>query len=151
MERQADPAHGLGIEPFDYDRANMTDGLWIAEGFTQYYGPLLEERAGVIPPTNVIRGLGFTINNVANSPGRRYFGPIGMSHQAPFRDGAAANDPVSPNIFISYYTYGAAIATAPSTSRCAPGASRSTTSCARCGSTTASPRFRTRCTMPGTP
>ena len=27
----------------------MTDGLWIAEGFTQYYGPLLEERAGVIP------------------------------------------------------------------------------------------------------
>jgi predicted metalloprotease with PDZ domain len=35
-----------------------------------------------------------------------------MSRQAPFRDGAAANDPVSPNIFISYYTYGAAIATA---------------------------------------
>ncbi len=38
----------LGIEPFDYDRANMTPGLWIAEGFTQYYGPLLEIRAGVL-------------------------------------------------------------------------------------------------------
>jgi predicted metalloprotease with PDZ domain len=101
-----------GLEPFDYDRANMTDGLWIAEGFTQYYGPLLEARAGVLPPSNVIRGLGGIINNVANSPGRLYFGPIGMSRQAPFHDGAAANDPISPNIFISYYTYGAAIATA---------------------------------------
>ncbi|MGH7594070.1 MAG: M61 family metallopeptidase, partial [Gemmatimonadales bacterium] len=49
-----------GLEPFDYDRANMTDGLWIAEGFTQYYGPLLEERAGIIPAATVIRGLGFT-------------------------------------------------------------------------------------------
>jgi predicted metalloprotease with PDZ domain len=102
----------IGLEPFDYDRANMTDGLWIAEGFTQYYGPLLEARAGVVPAANVIRGLGGTINNVANSPGRLFYGPIGMSRQAPFFDGAAANDPISPNIFISYYTYGAAIASA---------------------------------------
>lgn len=101
-----------GLEPFQYDRANMTDGLWIAEGFTQYYGPLLEERAGVVPAANVIRSLGGTINAVANSPGRLHYGPIGMSRQAPFFDGAAANDPISPDIFISYYTYGAAIATA---------------------------------------
>jgi predicted metalloprotease with PDZ domain len=101
-----------GLEPWDYDRANMTDGRWIAEGFTQYYGPLLEERAGVVPAANVIRGLGGTINAVANSPGRLYFGPIGMSNQAPFHDGAAASDPVAPNTFISYYTYGAGIAIA---------------------------------------
>ena len=101
-----------GLEPFDYDRANMTDGLWIAEGFTQYYGPLLEVRAGVTSSANLIRSLGGIIDNVANSPGRRFFGPIGMSQQAPFRDGAAASDPVSPNTFISYYTYGAAIAIA---------------------------------------
>ena len=101
-----------GLEPFDYDRANMTDGLWIAEGFTQYYGPLLEVRAGVAQPASVITGIGRTINAVANSPGRLYFGPIGMSNQAPFRDGAAAADPVAPNTFISYYTYGDAIAVA---------------------------------------
>ncbi|MGH7594108.1 MAG: PDZ domain-containing protein, partial [Gemmatimonadales bacterium] len=41
-----------------------------------------------------------------------YYGPIGMSQQAPFRDGAAAADAPNPNTFISYYTYGAAIATA---------------------------------------
>ena len=101
-----------GLEPFDYDRANMTDGLWIAEGFTQYYGPLLEERAGVTPAAGLVRGLGGTINAVANSPGRLFFGPIGMSQQAPFRDGASASDPLSPNTFISYYTYGAGIAIA---------------------------------------
>ena len=101
-----------GLEPWDYDKANMTDGLWIAEGFTQYYGPLLEERAGVSTPASVIRGLGGTINNIANSPGRLYYGPIGMSNQAPFHDGAAASDPVAPNTFISYYTYGAGIAIA---------------------------------------
>ncbi len=101
-----------GLEPFDYDRANMTDGLWIAEGFTQYYGPLLEERAGVGTAETVIRGIGGTINAVANNPGRLYFGPIGMSQQAPFRDGAAAADAPDPNTFISYYTYGAGIAIA---------------------------------------
>jgi predicted metalloprotease with PDZ domain len=101
-----------GIEPFDYGRANMTDGLWIAEGFTQYYGPLLEERAGVEPAANIVRSVGATINAVANSPGRMYFGPIGMSQQAPFRDGAAAADAPDPNTFISYYTYGAGMAIA---------------------------------------
>ncbi|HEY4321079.1 MAG TPA: PDZ domain-containing protein [Gemmatimonadales bacterium] len=101
-----------GLDPWDYDRANMTDGLWIAEGFTQYYGPLLETRAGVTTPAREITGIGGSINAITNSPGREYFGPIGMSQQAPFRDGASASDPVAPNTFISYYTYGAAIATA---------------------------------------
>ncbi len=101
-----------GLDPWDYDRANMTDGLWIAEGFTQYYGPLLEERAGVTPVAGAIRDVGGLINSIANSPGRLYYGPIGMSNQAPFRDGAAAPDPLAPNIFISYYSYGGAIAVA---------------------------------------
>jgi predicted metalloprotease with PDZ domain len=102
-----------GLDPWDYDRANMTDGLWIAEGFTQYYGPLLEERAGVIDAAQVIqRSVSPLINSIAASSGRLYFGPIGMSNQAPFHDGAAANDPINPNTFISYYSYGGAIAVA---------------------------------------
>ena len=35
------------IEPFDLDRANMSGELWLAEGFTQYYGPLMQQRAGI--------------------------------------------------------------------------------------------------------
>ncbi|MFX5464943.1 peptidase M61, partial [Acinetobacter baumannii] len=25
------------IEPFNFEKSNMSDGLWCAEGFTQYY------------------------------------------------------------------------------------------------------------------
>jgi predicted metalloprotease with PDZ domain len=43
LERRAHPAEGL--EPFDFDRANISGELWLAEGFTQYYGPLALQRA----------------------------------------------------------------------------------------------------------
>ncbi|MFC7669428.1 hypothetical protein ACFQT0_20225 [Hymenobacter humi] len=33
------------LEPFDFQRANMSDALWLAEGFTQYYGRLALRRA----------------------------------------------------------------------------------------------------------
>src|SRR6185369_4786454 len=35
------------LEPFDLERANLSGELWLAEGFTQYYGPLLVQRAGL--------------------------------------------------------------------------------------------------------
>src|SRR4029079_374270 len=36
----------VGLEPFDFTRENVTCCLWVGEGFTQYYGPLLTARAG---------------------------------------------------------------------------------------------------------
>lgn len=101
------------LEPFDFSRANMSDELWVGEGFTQYYGGLLTLRAGLGTAENFARGMGFTVNAVVNGPGRRFFGPIGMSQQAPWRDGAAVLDQTNAgNVFISYYTYGAALALA---------------------------------------
>ncbi|MGJ3627438.1 hypothetical protein AB5I41_11585 [Sphingomonas sp. MMS24-JH45] len=35
------------LEPFDFTRANPTPSLWLAEGFTNYYGPLAILRSGV--------------------------------------------------------------------------------------------------------
>lgn len=101
------------LEPFDYDRANMSDALWIAEGFTQYYGPLLTTRAGITQAANWPRVLGGTINAVTNTPGRRIFGPIQMSQQAVFQDaGVSIDQQNTANNFLSYYTYGAGIAIA---------------------------------------
>jgi predicted metalloprotease with PDZ domain len=102
------------LEPFDYDRANMSGELWIAEGFTQYYGPLLEARSGVTQASGFVRSLNGIVNAVTNAPGRRFYGPIEMSQQAPFTDAASVSiDPQNrANIFISYYTYGAGIALA---------------------------------------
>ncbi len=100
------------IEPFSFEDANVSDGLWLAEGFTQYYGNLAMMRAGFSgDQANFGRGLGFTINSIVNAPGRLLYGPIGMSQQAVYADGAPSADPTNlRNNFVSYYTYGSAVA-----------------------------------------
>jgi predicted metalloprotease with PDZ domain len=101
------------IEPFNFEDANVSDGLWLAEGFTQYYGNLAMKRAGFSgDDASFARGLGFTINSIVNAPGRVLFGPIAMSQQAVYSDGAPAADPNNLiNNFVSYYTYGSGVAT----------------------------------------
>ena len=37
------------LEPFNFTKSNMSNELWFAEGFTQYYGDLLLVRAGFTP------------------------------------------------------------------------------------------------------
>jgi predicted metalloprotease with PDZ domain len=99
------------LEPFDFERVNISGELWFAEGFTNYYGPLVETRAGVLPNEEFISGLGNTLNTVLTSPGRDYFDVIDMSRQAGFVDGGLAEDPVNRiNTYISYYTFGEALA-----------------------------------------
>lgn len=99
-----------GLEPFDFTRANMSDGLWFAEGFTSYYGPLAIVRAGITTPADFAHGWSGPLNNVINSPARGYFSPAEMSMQAPFVDAAAAIDPNNrSNTFISYYTWGSVL------------------------------------------
>lgn len=95
-----------GLEPFDFTRENITCCLWLAEGFTQYYGPLLLHRAGLTTqvPTNAAI-------SVINSGARTVRSAVDMSLHAPFADAGVANDTVDRNrTFVSYYTYGAAIA-----------------------------------------
>jgi predicted metalloprotease with PDZ domain len=101
-----------GLEPFDFTRENVTCCLWLAEGFTQYYGPLLITRAGLggsragAPVNSAVQ--------VINTPGRAVRSPVQMSEYAPFADGAGsfvdATD--SSRTFLSYYTYGAGLALA---------------------------------------
>ena len=99
------------LEPFDFERANMSGELWFAEGFTNYYGPLILKRAGLSSVDRFAQGMGFAVSAVMTAPGRQVFNVIDMARQAPFVDAATANDPVNtPNTFISYYTYGQAIA-----------------------------------------
>ncbi|MDH5346246.1 MAG: PDZ domain-containing protein, partial [Gammaproteobacteria bacterium] len=101
------------LEPFDFERANMSDSLWFAEGFTSYYGELAIRRAGEQSTADFAESLQYWVDTVTNSPGRNFATPAGMSMQAPFVDAATAIDPTNfSNTFISYYTYGAAIALA---------------------------------------
>ncbi|HEY0971334.1 MAG TPA: PDZ domain-containing protein [Gemmatimonadales bacterium] len=101
------------LEPFDFTEANMSPDLWLAEGFTQYYGNLTLARAGVVSDTVAARTMGGVANAIANGAGRRYFSPEEMSMQAPFVDAATSVDAQNkPNTFISYYTWGAGVALA---------------------------------------
>jgi len=100
------------LEPFDFTRANPTPSLWLAEGFTSYYQPLTVRRAGESPTDDLLRGFSRLLNGVLLSPARRYGGPQEMSLRAPFNDAARSIDPTNPNVFVSYYGYGAAIALA---------------------------------------
>jgi predicted metalloprotease with PDZ domain len=99
------------IEPFDFTEANQSEELWMAEGFTSYYGPLILERAGIIPAAKFVHDLGLEADYVVNAPGRRWFSAVEMSEQAPFVDAATSVDVQNKqNTFISYYTWGDVIA-----------------------------------------
>lgn len=98
------------LEPFQFDKANMSNSLWFAEGFTSYYTNLILERAGIISVEEYVKSLNGTFNYVWNSPALEYFNPIEMSNQAPFVDAATSVDPVNrENMFISYYSYGSVL------------------------------------------
>jgi predicted metalloprotease with PDZ domain len=99
------------LQPFDFEKANMSGELWFAEGFTQYYGPLALKRAGINSLDRFTRNISGAVNAVLTAPGRKVFNVIDMSRQAPFVDAAVSIDATNrPNNFISYYTYGDAIA-----------------------------------------
>ena len=100
------------LEPFDFDRADQSGELWLAEGFTQYYGPLVLQRAKLVDLDETARTLTGLVEAVAG-PGRLVRSAEEMSRMAPFIDGGRTVDPTNwPITVISYYPFGGAIALA---------------------------------------
>jgi len=99
------------LEPFDFSDANVSDSLWLAEGFTSYYGPLALARAGLADFAQTAAGFGRAADAIISGSGRSVRSAVEMSRHAPFVDAAAAIDRTDfGRTFISYYTYGAGIA-----------------------------------------
>jgi len=99
------------LEPFNFSHANMSNELWLAEGFTQYYGNLILKRAGFLSEKQYKGVLSEILNGVFNSPGAASFSAIQMSRRAVFVDAGVSIDRNNyANTFTSYYTYGAFIA-----------------------------------------
>jgi len=99
------------LEPFDYERANVSGELWFAEGFTNYYAPLVLHRAGLTTREEMMRDMGYAVNAALNSPGRAVLSLADMSRLAPFTDGPNFPDLMNQtNTYISYYVYGQAVA-----------------------------------------
>ncbi len=101
------------LEPFNFEDANISGELWLAEGFTNYYGRLAMIRAGVTEATDGVAGWGSVMNGFIRNPGVKFRSAVEMSRLAPFLDGATAIDPTYlSNTSYSYYPFGDMIALA---------------------------------------
>lgn len=101
------------LGPFDYTEAQHEPSLWVAEGWTQYYGEMTPVRVGIVPRAEFYDRLARTLQLVATSPARLERSPRAASFDAPFFDGARAAMQVnSPATFVTYYVSGEARALA---------------------------------------
>ena len=99
-----------GLEPFSFRDVNMSGEMFIAEGFTQYYGNLAMLRTGLTTKNNLEAFIG-DLTYVLNTPGSKYRSAMDMSRLAPLVDGSSDDFPrYWNNDFVSYYSYGDVIA-----------------------------------------
>jgi predicted metalloprotease with PDZ domain len=96
------------LGPFDYENEVYTTGLFIAEGFTDYYGAVLVRRAGLISDGEFLRDVSTNIRELQTTPGRLVQPVEDASRDAWIK--LYRPDENSPNVTISYYTKGAVIA-----------------------------------------
>jgi predicted metalloprotease with PDZ domain len=96
------------LGPFDYETEVHTRSLWIAEGFTDYYGDLIVHRAGLSSRDEFLNSLSGKIEELQTTPGR-LVQPVDLaSFDAWIK--YYRPDENSSNVSISYYTKGAVMA-----------------------------------------
>lgn len=101
----------VGLGPWDFTRPVVTHGLWIAEGFTTYYGPLFERRAGLWDDEQLLKTFAGTIGYIENSQGSKLTSAVELSVLAPFIDRATSDQRTNlQNTLVSYYPKGATLA-----------------------------------------
>ncbi|HHQ48525.1 MAG TPA: M61 family peptidase [Acidobacteria bacterium] len=70
------------LRPYDYAHAQPTRLLWVAEGWTSYYGPLLLERAGLRTPAQLYATLSSRLRYHRNNPGNRFWSLLDYSRDS---------------------------------------------------------------------
>lgn len=94
--------------PYDYTRENVTDLLWVMEGITDYYAPLVCRRAGLLSSERYLEMLGESLTQLARTPGRAVHSLEEVSRDAWIRLYRADED--TPNTSVSYYLKGHVVA-----------------------------------------
>lgn len=101
------------LEPFSFEKVNMSNELWFVEGFSNYYTGLSLLRADLIKRDKLLQTMTRVINAVNRTPGKSLFSAEGMSRQAPFADAAVFIDKTNfSNTLITHYVIGDSIAIA---------------------------------------
>jgi len=97
----------VGLGPWDFTKPVITRGLWIAEGFTNYYGKLSQERAGLWTSERLLDSYARNITGTENAPGTRLMSAVDSSLLAPFLDRGSNDQRTNlENTSISYYPKG---------------------------------------------
>lgn len=100
-----------GLGPWDFTAPVVTRGLWIGEGFTNYYGKLMLRRAGVWRDEELFDSLSDAITEIEASPGSRLMSAEEASLSAPFIDRASHEQRTNlANTSVSYYPKGETLA-----------------------------------------
>ncbi len=100
-----------GLGPWDFTRPVVTRGLWIAEGFTNYFGKLAQRRAGLWDDERLLRAYAGAVGGVENAPGSRLTSAVEASVLAPFIDRSESAQRTNLNeTVVSYYPKGETLA-----------------------------------------
>ncbi|HYX28242.1 MAG TPA: PDZ domain-containing protein [Pyrinomonadaceae bacterium] len=97
----------IELGPWDFTHPANTRGLWIAEGITNYYGHLMQRRAGIFDDKKFFSVLAGQIAEIENAPGSKFMSAEESSLEAPFLDDAPhAQQTNLANTSVSYYPKG---------------------------------------------
>lgn len=97
----------VGLMPYDFETENYTPLLWVAEGASSYYGPLLLVRAGLRKPKDHLKDLAKSIDRFGKRPGGR----VQSLEESSFDAWTKFNKPNAdaPNSTVSFYRKGALV------------------------------------------
>lgn len=99
------------LGPWDFTRPLSTRSLWIAEGITNYYGHLMQRRAGLWTDKRLLETFSQQVSEIENSPGSRLMSAEESSIAAPFLDGGTHTQRTNlDHTSVSYYTKGEVLA-----------------------------------------
>lgn len=96
----------LALGPFDYSQPNLTNMLWVSEGFTVYYEYLLLSRAGIMTGEEFLEAMSRIIAAQENNPGR-FFQSATQSSYSTWTQGPFGARSGGLRKTISYYDKGA--------------------------------------------
>lgn len=97
----------IALGPFDYDKENYTNMLWVSEGFTVYYQDLILRRAGLLTRDEYLERARANIVRYENRPGRLFQSATESSFDTWIK--FFSRNENTANTTISYYNKGSAL------------------------------------------
>jgi predicted metalloprotease with PDZ domain len=93
------------LGPFDYDKGNRTNLLWVSEGLSVYYEYLAVKRAGLADAATLFTNFEGNLNAHENNPGKVYQS-LQQASYATWSDGPFGTQGTEKGKAISYYDKG---------------------------------------------